>query len=127
MTGMSTQQLGDWVGAEVLDVDQDRRLHDDSVPEACLEALDANGVLVFRDLSLDDATQVAFCRRLGEVVAVPSHEIPEITVISLDPAKSARLAEYFRGTFDWHIDGTMDEIPSKASILTAHATAPEGG
>jgi alpha-ketoglutarate-dependent taurine dioxygenase len=122
---ITTKKLGDSVGAEVLDVDGDRLLSDDALPEACLEALGDNGVLLFRELHIDDAAQVAFCRRLGEVVAVPSHPIPEITVISLDPVNP--LAEYFRGAFLWHIDGTMDEIPSKASIMSAHVIAEEGG
>jgi alpha-ketoglutarate-dependent taurine dioxygenase len=120
-----TERLTETVGAEVLDMDTDRLLRDEGVPEACLEALDENGVLVFRDLHLDDATQVEFCRRLGEVVSVPSHPIPEITVISLDP--DDRLSEYFRGAFEWHIDGTTDDIPSKASILTAHLVSKSGG
>jgi alpha-ketoglutarate-dependent taurine dioxygenase len=122
---ITVKKLSDTVGAEVLDVDRDRLLADDSVPEACLEALDAHGVLLFRDLHLDDASQVAFCKRLGEVVSVPSHPIPEITVISLDSANP--LAEYFRGAFEWHIDGSMDDIPSKASVLTAHVTSETGG
>src|SRR6516165_1453857 len=125
MDVITTKQLGDTVGAEVVDVDRDRLLYDDAFPKAFLEALDANGVLLFSELHIDDSTQVAFCKRLGDVVAVPSHPIPEITVISLDPGN--RLAEYFRGAFLWHLDGTMDDIPSKASVLTAHVTAESGG
>ncbi len=125
MDVITTKKLGDTVGAEVLDVDRECLLHDDAFPQAFLEALDANGVLLFRELHIDDSTQVAFCKRLGDVVAVPSHPTPEITVISLDPGN--RLAEYFRGAFLWHLDGTMDDIPSKASVLTAHVTAESGG
>jgi alpha-ketoglutarate-dependent taurine dioxygenase len=125
MHAIATRKLGEIVGAEVLDVDCDRLLDDDGFPAACLDALDTHGVLLFRQLHLDDATQVAFCRRLGAVVAVPGKPIPEITVVSLDPGN--RLAEYFLGTFEWHLDGTMDDIPSKASVLTAHVIADTGG
>jgi alpha-ketoglutarate-dependent taurine dioxygenase len=125
MEVIATKKLSDTVGAEVLDVDRDRLLHDDALPAAFLEALDAAGALVLRDLHLDDSTQVAFCRRLGAVVAVPGKPIPEITVISLDPANP--LVDYFKGAFEWHLDGTMDEIPSKASLLTVHTTAETGG
>lgn len=118
---IAIKKLSGTVGAEVLDVDVDRLLHDDEFPDACLDALGAYGVLLFRGLHLDDATQVRFCRRLGDVVAVPSHPIPEITVVSLDPKNP--IAEYLRGAFLWHLDGSMDEIPSKASVLTCHATA----
>jgi alpha-ketoglutarate-dependent taurine dioxygenase len=125
MEVIATKRLGETVGAEVLDVDCDRLLRDEALPVACLDALDENGVLLFRQLHIDDAAQVAFCQRLGEVVTVPSHPIPEITVISLDPANP--LAEYFRGAFLWHIDGSMDQIPSKASVMSAHVIAEEGG
>jgi alpha-ketoglutarate-dependent taurine dioxygenase len=125
MNVIEIKKLGDSIGAEVLDVDHDRLLHDDAVPEALLEALDANGVLVFRHLHLDDSTQVAFCRRLGPVVAVAGKPIPEITVISLDPENP--LADYFRGAFEWHLDGTTDDVPSKASVLTAHVACENGG
>nr|MDT0665121.1 TauD/TfdA family dioxygenase [Micromonospora sp. DSM 115978] len=45
--------------------------------------------------------------------------------ISLD--LSNPLAEYLRGAFEWHIDGSMDEIPSKASVMSAHVVDPDGG
>ncbi len=125
MEVIATKRLSESLGAEVLDIDRDRLLSDDALPGACLEALDVNGVLLFRGLHLDDATQVAFCKRLGEVVSVASHPIPEITVISLDPKNP--LADYFRGAFEWHLDGSMDDIPSKASLLTAHVIDEEGG
>jgi alpha-ketoglutarate-dependent taurine dioxygenase len=125
MDSMTIKKMSDTVGGEVLDVDVDQLLAEDGLPDACLEALDENGVLVFRDLDLDDQTQVAFCKRLGDVVAVPSHPIPEITVISLDPANP--LADYFKGAFEWHLDGTTDTIPCKAAVLTAHAVADTGG
>ena len=48
-------------------VDRDQLLHDDALPEWTLEALEANGALVFRDLHLDDEAQVAFSRKLGTV------------------------------------------------------------
>jgi alpha-ketoglutarate-dependent taurine dioxygenase len=122
---IKTLKLGETVGAEVVDVDRDRLLHDDDLPAACLQALDANGVLLLREVHMDDATQVAFCRRLGEVVCVPTHPIPEITEVSLRPEN--RLAEYIRGAFLWHLDGSMDEIPSKASVMSCLATAESGG
>ncbi len=125
MDSFTIKKLSATVGAEIVDVDVDGMLHDDSFPAACMEALDANGVLLFREMHLDDATQVEFCKRLGEVVAVPSHPIPEITIISLEPENP--IAEYLRGAFEWHIDGTMDDLPSKAAILTAHVVPSRGG
>lgn len=126
MAVLSIEKLGHHVGAEIVGTDPEQLMSDDSLPAAVLEALEAHGVLVFRDLHLDDATQVAFCRRLGAVQTWASHAIPEITVISLDPTKTA-IAEYLKATFDWHIDGTVDEIPNKATVLTAHTLSADGG
>jgi len=124
MEVVKTIQLGETVGAEILDCGRDQLLDKDFANE-CLELLDAHGVLLFRELGLDDATQVAFSANLGEIVSVSSHKIPEITVISLDPENALR--EYFQGAFEWHIDGSMDEIPSKCAVMTCHATALNGG
>ena len=78
MTTMTLQKLAPTVGAEVLGVDAERLLDDETLPARTLEALDAHGVLVFRDLHLDDATQVAFSKRLGRVEVLGKGEHPEI-------------------------------------------------
>ena len=126
MAVITTERLGATVGAEVTDVDTDRLLHDDGLPAACLEALEASGVLVFRDLHVDDATQVAFSRKLVEVEALGTGEHPEIFRVTLDPSKNPA-AGYLRGTFDWHIDGCTDDVPIMATMLSAHAVAESGG
>jgi alpha-ketoglutarate-dependent taurine dioxygenase len=108
------------LGAEIVDVDRDRLLRDDELPGAVMDALEDNGVVVFRDLRLDDETQVAFCQRLGDIVMLAT-PTPGIFRVSRDPGKQAA-AEYLKGTFDWHIDGaTVKEPPVKATVLTAHA------
>jgi alpha-ketoglutarate-dependent taurine dioxygenase len=126
MTVLTTEKLGATVGAEVLGVDRDRLLEDDAFPEWCLRVLDENGALVFRDLHLDDETQVAFSRKLGRVELVGRGDRPEIFRVTLDPAKNP-VAEYLRGTFDWHLDGATDDIPIMATVLSAHAVAASGG
>ena len=126
---MSTIQIERYpaLGAEILGVDTVRLLEDDDLPALVLDALEDNGVVVFRDLHLDDETQVAFCRRLGDIVELPGSELPGIFRVSLDPDISP-MAAYLRGTFDWHIDGaTVKEAPVKATVLTAHAVAEVGG
>ncbi|HEX5944839.1 MAG TPA: TauD/TfdA family dioxygenase [Acidimicrobiales bacterium] len=126
MAVITTEKLGATVGAEVTDVDKERLLHDDDLPAACLEALEENGALVFRGLHLDDATQVAFSKKLGEVEIFGKGEHPEIFRVTLDPKKNPS-AVYLRGTFDWHIDGCTDDIPIMATMLSAHAVAASGG
>lgn len=123
---ISTEKLSASVGARVDGVDREQLVSDDSLPAWCLEALEANGALVFRDLHLDDEAQVAFSRKLGRVEKLGRGEHPEIFRVTLDPTKNPSAA-YLRGTFDWHIDGCTDDIPIMATMLSAHAVAASGG
>jgi len=126
MTVITTEQLSETVGAAVLGVDRDRLLADEALPAWTLEALEANGVLVFPEIHVDDASQIAFSRTLGRVEVFGKGEHPEIFRVTLDPAKNP-VAGYLRGTFDWHIDGMTEDIPIMATILSARAVAERGG
>jgi alpha-ketoglutarate-dependent taurine dioxygenase len=126
MTTATADKLSPTVGAEIAGVDRQQLLEDEALPEWTLQALEEYGALVFRDLHIDDATQVAFSKRLGRVETFGSGDYPEIFRVTLDPKKN-RAAAYLRGTFDWHIDGCTDEIPIVATILAAHAVADSGG
>ena len=123
MTTLTIEKLADTVGAAVIGADPDVLVSDDAIATWCLDALEANGVLVFKDLHLDDATQVAFSKRLGAVETFPNSDPPEIFRVTLDPTKNPAAA-YLRGTFDWHIDGCTDDIPIMATMLSAHARSP---
>ncbi len=96
---------------------------EDSFVHRCVEALKWRGVLLVRGLHLDDDQQLAFSRRLGEVVALRGQEI---FPISVNPARS-KSAEYLKGAFFWHLDGTSDDVPVKATTLTARHVATVGG
>jgi alpha-ketoglutarate-dependent taurine dioxygenase len=126
MAVLTTEKLSPTVGALVEGVDHERLLEDPDLPDLVHEALDANGALVFRGLHLDDDTQIAFSRRLGEVEKLGRGEKPEIFRVTLDPAKNPSAA-YLKGTFQWHIDGCTDDIPIMATLLSAHAVAESGG
>ncbi len=126
MSTLVTKPLSRSVGAEIVGVDRERLLDDPALPAATLEALEDHGALVFRDLHVDDATQVAFSRKLGPVEVFANGTPPEIFRVTLDPAKN-RSAAYLRGTFDWHLDGATDDIPIMATLLSAHAVAVSGG
>ena len=123
---MHTVPLGPAVGAEVLDVDVDRLLADEGLPQACLKALEARSVLLFRELHAGDEAQVAFCRKLGELARFRGYQVPEVMEISFNPANPN--AEYFRSNDHWHFDGALDKgIPPKAAVLSAHVVAGKGG
>jgi alpha-ketoglutarate-dependent taurine dioxygenase len=106
------------------------RLVDRRAADECQAALDEHGVLVYRELDITDDDLVAFSRLLGEVVVAKTgeHRHPEIATITLDPAKTnAVLASYRQGNFLWHIDGATDELPQKATLLTAREVDDAGG
>ena len=103
----------------------DRQAADD-----CLAALNQHGVVVYRDVHIDDDDLITFSRLLGEVAVVPTgeHERPEIQTITLDPAKTnALLASYRQGNFLWHIDGATEATPQKGTLLAAHEVDDAGG
>lgn len=131
MSLLTITKLTDTVGAEVTGLDAGQLAADDSASAAILDALEDNGVLVFRGLNLGPAAQVAFCRRLGEVdhSSDGHHPVAGIYPITLDASKNASAA-YLRATFDWHIDGCTplgDECPQKATVLSALHVADWGG
>jgi alpha-ketoglutarate-dependent taurine dioxygenase len=122
---MTLEQLGT-VGAEVHGVERSQLVDDGALPGRCMDALEEHGVLVFRGLHVDDETQVTFSKRLDDVGKAEPAEAPRIFTVTLDPAKNP-IADYLRGTFAWHIDGAQDEVPAKATILSAKVVATEGG
>lgn len=105
-------------------VEADRAaLLDGSRPEELRALLEKRGVLVFPQVGLDDAEQLALARTLGEVIELGGEAIYKVT---LDVTQHAT-AEYLKGTFYWHFDGWSDDAPSRATILSARAISEEGG
>jgi alpha-ketoglutarate-dependent taurine dioxygenase len=117
------------IGLEVTGMTADDFADPQTAREA-QRALDAHGVVVYREVNLSDDELLAFSRRLGTLVVQPTgeHRHPEIQTITLDPSKTnALLASYRQGNFHWHIDGATEEVPQKATLLTARAIDPAGG
>ncbi|MFJ8022665.1 TauD/TfdA dioxygenase family protein [Streptomyces sp. NPDC096311] len=117
---IATKALSPSLGVEVTGVGN---LLDDQLISRCAEALQWRGILLIRGLHLDDEGQLAFSRKLGKVFAVRGKEI---FTVSLDPARNPT-AEYLKGTFHWHIDGTTDPVPTRTTTLTARHVAMTGG
>ena len=102
---------------------------DPATADGCKRLLADYGVVVYREVHITDADLVTFSHMLGEVVVakVGGHpDFPEISPITLDPAKS-KVASLRRSTIFWHTDGLTDDVPQKASLLTAREIADEGG
>lgn len=120
---VETRALSPNLGVEVTGVTGLADLLDEKLVSRCVEALRWRGVLLVRGAHLDDESQLAFSRKLGEVVSLRG---AEIFVVSLDPSQNPA-AEYLKGTFNWHLDGTTDSVPIKATTLTARHVAMIGG
>jgi alpha-ketoglutarate-dependent taurine dioxygenase len=123
---LATEKLAGSVGAAITGLDADTLLADDALPVVVMEALEEHGVLVFPELHIDDDTQIAFSKRLDDVGKAEPAAPPSIYTVSLDPEKS-HTAAYTLGTFNWHIDGAQDDVPTKATTLSAKAVSSNGG
>lgn len=94
-----------------------------------LTLLEDTGILVFPELNLDDDEQIAFTDVLGGSVKEIGGAATKQGVfkVSLDKKINYDVAEYLMGSMYWHIDGTMNPIPIRASMLTAKVLTDEGG
>ncbi len=119
-----TIALGAELGAELIDYGTAENLLDDSVIAQCREALKWRGILLIRGAHLDDDAQVAFSRKFGGDGGTAGGK--ELSTISLDK-KVNKLAEYLKGAFNWHLDDTTSDVPSRATMLTGRRLSAEGG
>jgi alpha-ketoglutarate-dependent taurine dioxygenase len=125
---VTTTPLSEAIGVEVAGFTSGDFL-DPQAAQSCHDLLERHGVIVYREAHISDPDLVAFSRMLGDVVvaSVGGHpDYPEISPVTLDPSKSA-LAGLRRSTIFWHTDGLTDQVPQKATLLTAREVADEGG
>ncbi|MFD4405045.1 TauD/TfdA dioxygenase family protein [Nocardia sp. NPDC058499] len=125
MPAVATRELSEKVGVEVLDVDAERLTADPDLPHICHDLLERYGVVLFRELHATDAAQVEFGAKLGELAIFPQFTNKHVMEISFDPANP--LAPYFPSNDYWHIDGCLDRMIAKTSIMSARVTAAHGG
>ncbi|WP_029432315.1 TauD/TfdA family dioxygenase [Blastococcus sp. URHD0036] len=85
--------------------------------------LEQRGVIVFPRIGLTDEQQVAFTRTLGRIVEEGEGGIYKVTI---DPLENPN-AEFIKGAFYWHIDGTTADVPILASVMSARRLSPVGG
>ena len=81
------------------------------------------GVLVFKKLAIADQDQVAFASLLGNLRQEGEGGIFKVTI---DPGENAK-ANYLKGSFLWHMDGTHDDVPVFASLLSGKRLSSVGG
>ena len=87
------------------------------------ELLVERGVLVFKQLHLSDEQQLTLTRLMGALRAEGENGVFKVT---LDKKENTR-ADYLKGSFLWHIDGTHDDVPVFASLLSGRKLSKIGG
>ena len=90
---------------------------------AIRELLEQRGVLVFPKIGFTDDEQVAFTEMLGTMATERKGE--KLYQVTLDTTINKQ-ADYLRGSLYWHLDGTMNEVPILASLLSSKALGNEG-
>jgi alpha-ketoglutarate-dependent taurine dioxygenase len=88
------------------------------------ELLELRGVLVFPKVSFTDEEQVAFTQTLGTFA--PELRGDKVYKVTLD-TKVNDQADYLKGSLYWHIDGTMNDVPILASLLSMRVLPSNGG
>jgi alpha-ketoglutarate-dependent taurine dioxygenase len=124
---LTAVQLSPRVGSEVkIDL---ATLLDGSVARELLELLVKRGVIIVRGIEINDEQQRALARtlgklRLGQVKQEGDEGLQKVT---FDKKENPTYAEFFPGTFFWHMDGTYEEVPPFATLLTPRVLSSSGG
>jgi alpha-ketoglutarate-dependent taurine dioxygenase len=85
--------------------------------------IERRGVLLFRGIELSDEELTALTATLGIVRQDFGRPVMRVT---FDREKNPDHADYFHGTFQWHMDGTHEDVPPLASLLTPRVLSAPG-
>jgi alpha-ketoglutarate-dependent taurine dioxygenase len=122
VTTLKTRDLKPRIGTEVL-ADKATLLSGEHA-KTLSDLLERRGVLVFPQIGFTDDEQVAFTETLGVFAAERAGE--KVYSVTLDTNVNSS-ADYLKGSLYWHIDGTMNEIPIRASLLSSKVLPSDGG
>ena len=124
--------LNSRAGAEISGLDLRR-----PIPSACIAQLEAalyeHLVLVFRDQSLDEWQQLAFCRQFGELYLVPNRNLPggaykpEMRLVSNLEEHRGAVTQLHDAEMSFHHDRIFMEVPQKALCMHAMEIPTHGG
>jgi taurine dioxygenase len=128
---LTTRPLTPTFGLEILDVDL-RAPTDDLI--AGIDALWVeHPVLIIRDQLLDEAQQIAFSSRLGEInihvrTDIRSRSNPEVVMVSnLRLENGDNIGALASGEAKWHTDSCYKPRPDTGSLLYALEVPEDGG
>ncbi|BBX21149.1 taurine catabolism dioxygenase [Mycolicibacter terrae] len=119
---MPTRDLTERIGTEIL-ADKGALLSG-AHAGAIRGLLEQRGVLVFPQIGFTEAEQVAFTETLGTLA--PERDGAAVYDVTLDTSVNKQ-ADYLKGSFYWHLDGTMNQVPILASLLSSKVLPAGGG
>ncbi|WP_422744879.1 TauD/TfdA dioxygenase family protein [Mycobacterium sp. WMMD1722] len=119
---LATEEISPRIGTRVL-TGKDALLSGAHAGEI-RDLLEQRGVLVFPQIGFTDAEQVAFTETLGTLATERKGE--KLYNVTLD-TKVNKQADYLKGSLYWHLDGTMNEVPILASLLSSKVLPSTGG
>ncbi len=123
---LSWEQIKPKIGARVTNTKEE--LLSGALSAQINELLEQRGVLVFKQLHLSEDEQVQFTNSLGGNATEIGVDGGAIFSISLDKGEHHKsVIEYLKGSLFWHVDGTMNPVPVRGSILTSKVLPTWGG
>lgn len=96
---------------------------------AIRELLVQRGVLIMRGVDLSDDEQRSLARSLGDLrLGTVKQEGDEgLMKVTFDKKENPEYARFFFGSQLWHMDGTYEEVPPFATLLTPRVLSATGG
>jgi alpha-ketoglutarate-dependent taurine dioxygenase len=123
LTRLRSEEIKPKIGSRILNSKEE--LLSGALSDEINDLLEQRGVLVFPLIHFTDDEQVAFTGTLGKFAKEIRGQ--EVFPITLDKSVNKEAAEYLRGSLYWHIDGTMNPVPIRGSILSSKVLPPWGG
>ena len=120
--GLAHEAIKPKIGSRILNSKQE--LLSGELSGEIRDLLEARGVLVFPQVNFTDEEQIAFTQTLGKYA--PEAADGSVTKITLDLKENPSSAEYLKGSLYWHIDGTRNDVPILASLLSPKVPSPKG-
>lgn len=122
---LRSEEIKPKIGSRVLNTKDE--LLSGALTDEINDLLERRGVLVFKQLHLTDDEQIAFTNALGGNATEIGFRNKAVFPISLDRNVNQEVVEYLKGSLYWHIDGTMNDVPVRGSMLTSKVLPTWGG
>ena len=123
MSAITVKNMGG-VGAEIGGVDIASGISDAEFADI-KQAFSEEGLIFFRDQSIDEAQHIAFAQRWGEINVnrffSANEEYPQIAMVTKEPEQTGNIGGA------WHTDHSYDVEPAMGSILVARELPESGG